>query len=277
MKNFIKLIVLALLFTACGDFEPVVYDPATGQTLAYFSDTTSNLEVLVDDSGAVTIEVSSTTLSTSDRQINISVNEELSTANAENYAVPATAVIPANEYSGTFVVTGVDVSVETTTESIVLQMDAVDGGIVSSATHQVSIYQVCPIPADFMIGEYEIVDVLATVGPGNGTSNFLTGTVMIEENTATSRKFVSSVLPAFTGGAPVDVTLDLVCNEIIMSDIGSGLGCGGGGGAEYIYTAADMNSTYDIADDNVIIVNYTEDPDGSCGGPFEASFMLTKL
>ena len=37
------------------------------------------------------------------------------------------------------------------------------------------------------------------------------------------------------------------------------------------------NSSYDLSSDLNFTIFYTEDPLGSCGGPFLSSFSLTKL
>ena len=276
MKNYIKIFIISVLLTSCGDFEPVVYDG--DQTLAFFDNSTSTLEVLVDDMGSVDIQIGVSTLSSSARTVNISVVEESTTTDASNYSVPTTVTIPANEYFGTLTVTGIDTTLEISTETITIQVDSVDGGVGSPAAHSISIYQICPIPDGYLLGDYQMMDVVATVGPGNGTSNFGTGVVTITENSPTSRALTVTVLPAFTGGTGFDMIIDLVCNNMSFRDIGSGLGCGGGGGAEYIYTSeGSIGTTYDIGSDDTFTVNYVEDPFGSCGGPYDASFSLTRI
>ena len=45
MKIFIKMLFIALLFTACDETEPVIYDAQNGQTLVYFDSSSSTLEV----------------------------------------------------------------------------------------------------------------------------------------------------------------------------------------------------------------------------------------
>jgi hypothetical protein len=103
MKIFIKLCVVALLFTACDDTESATFDPATGQTGIGFADDVVDLDIPV---GGITstVAVYSTTASTVDRSYNVSVNEEFTTVSASDYSL-GTIVIPANSYEGSLDVT----------------------------------------------------------------------------------------------------------------------------------------------------------------------------
>ena len=273
MKNLIKIFILSLIVSSCGEFEPVVYDNINGQTLLKFTQGSSDLRVEINDVGEAQIEVSSSTLDDVDRSFNLVVDPS-STSAQENYNVPATVVIPANSYTGTFTVTGVDVSVETTTKTIVVGITSNDGSV-SNGNHTINIFEICPIPEDYLVGSYMIEDVMAVVGPDNGTENFASGIVTISVNpdASTERIFEVGVLPAFAGNRTI--ALGLVCNKLILSDVDPNLTCGGGI-AYLLVQAGDNNSSYDISDDSELIVNYLEDPEGSCGGPFDSSFRLIK-
>jgi hypothetical protein len=137
------------------------------------------------------------------------------------------------------------------------------------------------IPADYFVGDYVIADGAATIGPGNGTENFEGGTVTlaVDPFNPNVRTFSVAVLPAFVP-AQQFTSIEFTQNDdIALGQINSGIGCGGGGGAEYIYTEAGAdNSLWSICnDDDVVTINYIEDPLGSCGGPFASSFTLTRL
>lgn len=255
--------------TSCED-NTVIYDPDTGQTLAFFSEGSSDLAVLIGESSSLTIELGVSTLSSSDRTVAISVDPN-STADPQNYMVPSSVTIPANEFFGYMEVTGIDNTVETTAESIIINIGTVDGAeVAGNASHTISIFQVCPVPSDYLVGDYAIEDVVAIVGPGNGTENFESGVITIEvdPDEATSRVFTVGVLPAFAGSRAVKLTL--VCNTLILGDVVPGLTCDGV--SAYIFTDAGANnSSYTISDDSSFLINYIEDPFGSCGGPFEAS------
>jgi hypothetical protein len=136
------------------------------------------------------------------------------------------------------------------------------------------------IPADYFVGDYAIVDQVATIGPGNGTENFAAGTVTLSADpfNANSRVFSVGVLPAFNGEIET-VTITFTDSDVVsLGDVDPSIACGAGA-PPYIYVdGGDTNSLWSICnDDDFLIVNYTEDPNGSCGGPYEASFTLTRL
>ena len=135
------------------------------------------------------------------------------------------------------------------------------------------------IPSDFFVGDYAISDVAATIGPGNGTENFAAGTVtlIVDPLDPNGRVFQAGVLPAFNAEIEtvrINFTTD---NVVTLGVVDPSLSCGGG--IPYAYDAADIatSTPWDICNDNSITVVYTEDPFGSCGGPFVSSFNLTKL
>jgi hypothetical protein len=51
MKNIIKLLMVVVLFAACDDTESVVFDSVNGQTLASFGASSSDLQVIINESG----------------------------------------------------------------------------------------------------------------------------------------------------------------------------------------------------------------------------------
>lgn len=135
------------------------------------------------------------------------------------------------------------------------------------------------VPNEFFLGDYTIVDVAATIGPGNGTENFAGGVVTLSIDTSDQNKRLFSVgcLPAFNAEIE-DVSIEFTTTDVRLGgDVDPALSCGGG--VPYTFTALTSgNTAWDIntADDNFIFVQYTEDPSGSCGGPFLSSFSLTK-
>ncbi|OUS00524.1 hypothetical protein A9Q86_11195 [Flavobacteriales bacterium 33_180_T64] len=136
------------------------------------------------------------------------------------------------------------------------------------------------IPADYFIGDYAIADLVGTIGPGNGTENFAAGTVTltVDPFNPNARIFSSAILPAFNAEIE-SISIVFTENDVIsLGDVDPGLACGATA-PPYVYTdGGATNSLWSICNsDDFLIVNYTEDPNGSCGGPFDASFTLTKL
>ena len=70
----------------------------------------------------------------------------------------------------------------------------------------------CDVPSTYFVGEYEIEDNVATVGPTNGSSNFESGTYVVTAN-GTLRSFQIGLLPGITPSA-FTVELNLDCGII---------------------------------------------------------------
>nr|WP_321225195.1 hypothetical protein [uncultured Psychroserpens sp.] len=269
MKNIIKLFIVVLLFASCEETQPVIFDPGSGQTLATFGAASSNLQVIIDDSGSTDVTVNITTVSSMDRTVSVSVDES-SSANPENYTVPSSVVIPAGEFSGILTVTGIDNSVETDVETIILNLESVEGGIVSQGSHTISIFQVCPVPADYLVGDYLLTD--------NGNGNFgvdVPVTISIPEDDSNARIFVAEFLPGTGVARDVDVRINLVCNTFLFQTIDINVTCTQV--TSYVIGSAGADSSeYDLGDDQFVTVNYLEDVEADCGDTLVQNITLTK-
>ncbi|WP_298422378.1 hypothetical protein [uncultured Kordia sp.] len=275
MKNFIKLFIACAFLVSCGDFEETIYDGVGGATLAFFDASSSSLEVEINQTNTTTVTIGVSTLSSVERTVAVSA-DAASTADAAMYSFSSTVTIPANEYFGTLTVTGIDAGLTTDSRSLILNIDDSPGITGSTDSHTVTLVEVCPIPADYMIGDYQIADGVAVIGPGNGTSNFDPGVVTLTASSASSRSFTNAVLPAFRG--PITVTVSLVCGKLILADTDPSIACADPDIAYILGTAGDNNSDYDLSSDQTFTIFYTEDPNASCGGPYLlSSFTLTKI
>jgi hypothetical protein len=270
MKNLIKIFIVALLFASCEETQPVIFDPATGQTLVTFGATTSTLTVIIDEVGDTNVALNITTLSSTDRVVNISVDAS-STANAENYSVPSSVTIPAGDFTTSFTISGVDNSVETSVETIVLKIDSVDGdGLVSEGLHTVSMFQICPVPDTYFVGDYLIQEV-TPISPGNGVALSNNTIVSVftpldadDEPILTQRAFATEAFPMFCGGSFFDFEINLVCNELVVP-----LGrttCSCGGMFDDYFGPSPVSTTYDVSDDTFITLNFQDDVQDACGG-----------
>lgn len=229
MKNskiimFLSLSIIALAFSSCGDPDKTIFEGTPGdQVIVTFDLESISLPVVIDSTGSVEVQVNTTTTSPQDRTFDIEVleGENKTTADPATYSVPATMTIPANKYIGTFTITGTDIGVETTPEIVTIQLSSTDPNIiVERNVSVVNIYQVCPIPSDFLVGEYQLEDVVGTLGglfttPGPNFKSAIV-TVRIGE-TPTQRVFSASLLPAI-GGATTEIVLDLVCGEFKLGE-----------------------------------------------------------
>lgn len=103
MKIFIKLCLVALLFTSCDETESVTFDPNSGQTGIGFAESIVELDIPVGGITAM-VPVFSTTVSAQDRTFNVAVDADNTNVNAGDYSL-GSVVIPANSHEGTLEVT----------------------------------------------------------------------------------------------------------------------------------------------------------------------------
>ncbi|MDH7911761.1 hypothetical protein [Winogradskyella sp. SYSU M77433] len=269
---FSSLITLA--FFACGndDVSDTTFDNVNGQTLVSFQGATSDLAVTIDDVGTVEVVIESSTVSSSDRTITVTLDEENSTANAENYTIVNPVVtIPANEYFGILTINGVDTSVETTPETIVLNMDDSSTDLVyGTTTHTVNIFQVCPIPDDYFVGSYLIEQTSAQVD-GYTLSH---GTIVeVSASGPTQRTFLTENYPSYCSGTFRNFYINLVCNEFVVPLNGTSCACSS---FDDWFGPATVNEMYDTSDDTVLNVTFTDDVQGDCSSPSQTTYQFTK-
>jgi len=128
---------------------------------------------------------------------------------------------------------------------------------------------ICPIAEGAFTGTYALTQ--SNDGPLGTT--FEDANVEITATGGTSRSIAVNAYPQF-GGFARNFLFDLICDEIKVQDVDTGLACVAGGDSVQ-YTAAATTTSYDPADDSVINITFTE-IGGSCGADVEVSFTLTK-
>ncbi|ARN77998.1 hypothetical protein BST97_08280 [Nonlabens spongiae] len=268
MKKIVYLLAAVALLSACDPHENPIYDNVNGGTYLSFNRRAIDVPVDIDTdnfSRSQDVVISVSTISDTDRTFTVSASDE-STVDASNYQLPQTVTVPANSYNGTFTVNFQDSDLETVAETLILELDGADASFETPVV--LNVFQVCPIPATYMTGAYEISDNQIVFS----NTNFVTRIVDIQAGaSATTRQFTtnwgSATAPMFT------VTLNLVCNELIYASTNS-TGFTGGGEPIVIMPASENDSTYDVSDDSFFIVEY----DNLAGsfGTFEGSFFLIK-
>jgi hypothetical protein len=283
MKKLIMLLFATAALVSCEHDDPIYTGEGNAKGYVSLPATTFELPVVIDTDSVFQIPVYVSSLSDTDRVFDIEFipQEDPSLeANIENYDLPDTVTIPAGEYVGTLEITAEDISIESSERFISFRIDEENTELLNfeDETYTLSLFQICPVPPTFLVGTYDIGDVVATIGPANGTENIAAGTYEVTATSPTTREFTAAVLPAFRP-TPVPIVLNLVCNEIRLgiTDPG-GLSCNGGA-SDYVFGPAGNPTLYDVENgtDDFFIVEYTEDPNGSCGGPFASSFFMQKL
>lgn len=278
LKGLFLLLIAALM--SCDDTEQTIFDNENGTSLVSFTDDTSNLEVIKDDEGEVSIEIGVSTVSDQDRTVTVQVDEDRSTANPENYEIVNPQVtIPAGEYVSDLVVRGIDNSVELQRESIVLTFSAAEADLLSESSHSISIFEICPIEPDAFAGEYQL-EQLTPINPDDGVLVFENQTVTLSpvEGASTKRSFEAVYLEALGIDQPAtEVVFDLVCDEVLVDEaLETGLGCGDG---TITLGPGNVPASFNLLDDSSFELTLTEYvTDGGCGAaPYQVTFSLTKV
>jgi hypothetical protein len=279
-KIFIIANLLLLVVFSCERTDAPIYDGQ--QTLAYFTQTSSSLEVLINESATKEVTVGVSTLSDQDRTVELMVNEELTSAASDVYSFNTSVVIPANSYTGTFVVNAVDNGLTTSAVNLVIDIVSVsDGGVGSPTPYSLSIVEICPVAPDFAVGDYTLSFVSGGI-PAAGFSPPMGNNIVVElvpGAASIERRFNVKFYPAFGfANPPVDVAFTLLCGEVnfigIVAPGVSGVGCGGSIG----FGPSQEPGTYDPGDDTVITLVVTENTNEQCGNsPTQTTYTLTKI
>nr|AOE10552.1 hypothetical protein [uncultured bacterium] len=281
----LSIFLLSLIVFSCGEHEDVIYDPLTSTTFTFFDAQNTALELLDSDtSRTAEISVGVSTLSSSDRTVTLSVNEELSTADSASYDVISEVLIPANEYFGTATITAYpDNLVIAETVTIVLNIDSVsDGGITSSAVHSVGLSVICPVESTFAVGDYTLTFDGGGIGAAGNAPVWGDGTVieLTEGGSETERVFTILCYPSFGFAQPeTDYSVTLLCGLAILNgeinNTLTGVACSAAGNISCQSTT--LNGAYDPSDDSVITLIFAEDVGGiSCGAEGITSYTFTK-
>ena len=270
MKKIIITAFLSIFLLVSCDRDSelrTVSNDVNAKTLVNFAISGASLSV-EDNTGDVELEIPIfiSTLSNEARTFNVEI-DEASTADAVNYSIPASFTVPAGSYEATLTALGTDVNLTTTATTIILNITDVSDtdNIATGGPLTINIFEVCPVPADYMIGSYEISDNEIVFGG----ANFDTTIVDVTAAGPTSRTFATS----YFGNRTIQVVLDLVCGELIFTNTYD-TRYTSAGAAIILRPAADNGSTYDVSSDAFFVVEYDNEAGGN--GTFEGSFFMIK-
>ncbi|RNC89276.1 MAG: hypothetical protein ED555_07180 [Allomuricauda sp.] len=130
---------------------------------------------------------------------------------------------------------------------------------------------ICPLTASFS-GTFDLS--LANPGVFSG-GVFTEGNVEISEVGTTIREIATVNYPQF-GGFNRTFQFDLICGAVVvLPEQDQGLQCTAG--VPLIYNPSPNTTTYDPTDDSSLTIIFLEDTEGTCGGPVEVTFTLTKV
>ncbi|RRO22572.1 hypothetical protein [Flavobacteriaceae bacterium 14752] len=281
MKKIFLIVILAVgTLISCDDTEPAVFDGS--QTLVYFPNNSANLDVVIDDTGTLDIQVNTTTLSDQDRTVTVEVVEgDATTVDFENVVIPSlSTTIPAGEFFGFLTIEGIDNTVETNPELLTLRIVDAGDATIDPATIEVSVRQICPIEEGLFTGPY-LLEQVTPIHPANGVLSFNVQTVdLVQNGGSTERSFDAAWLEAAGFSTQQTIPLDLSCNNVLITsdEIDTGLLCTQGV-PTITLGSAPQTGNYDPTDDSsftVIIGEYLTDGDCGVPQPLVTEFNLTK-
>jgi hypothetical protein len=290
LKIFSFLIAMTLILGSCekeviGDVFDSSQTNANSQ-LVSFERTSADFPVLLGSgSGTYDAMVEVSTISNVDRVFDVTVLTTESTASPTFYTVGNSVTIPAGSYEGVLTVTGNEVpSLTTSATTIVLELSDNDNVLFTDQKTTINIFLVCPVPDDYLIGDFDIINLVQATGPAFGRRNFKgasntdpTLVTLTEGATSTTREFRAQLLAGAAARTAALVTLSLVCDQInIVGSYNLGFNPDGAGRVLFFEPTASPSS-YDDSDPTQVIVQYLENPqDAYAPTSGEALFLLQK-
>ncbi len=264
-KHIINFIVACVLLLVSCEHETVIFNES--QTFVKFDQSSLDLPIIIDGTGSVEVTVSVSSISESERTIALDVVQEGTTAGTDSYTV-GSLVVPANSYTGTLTIDGVDNNVTPEPKTLVVGVPN-NADFASDGNLTVSIFQVCPVDETLFTGMYLIEEIVAVpFGPG-----LQSGDVLEITADGLRRTFNSINFPNFCS-TPIPFSFNLVCNEIVVPLQDTNCHCGDG--TNYWGPSTIGHTTYDITDDSVFEVNFTNDVQSNCGSPSQTTYRFTK-
>ena len=285
MKNILKIaflsLTLLLFFSSCDEeVDRVIYDgiAASDRTLLTLPESSFNLPVVDSESGSIDITINASTISSSDRTFDIELDVDETTANMDAFTLPTSVTIPADSYEGILTVNGTDAGglLSPDIEKIVFMIGGLsDRTDIDNDTIEVNIFEICPIPDTYMVGDYLLEDSGAWF---TSTNEIVTLTADAD---GISRSFDATLYGDYSFAVNITVQVTMVCGKFITSPFthpSATISCDGGvTPIVFVSAEGDSRSGYSLADDTILAVNYVADADGSCGSPTLDTLFLTKL
>jgi hypothetical protein len=282
MKKILKFIVILVVtfhFTSCEETKPVVFDPTTGQSLFAFGTSSASLEIK-DSTGEGSIEVmiNSTTTSSSDRTISISVDDSASNAEASQYSFPENVTIAAGAHSSSFTIQGLkagNIELGIAKQLVINLTSSTAGGILSSEPLSVSLVLFCDepsaLPDTLFVGNYLMEQTSDYLDGPTLSDGSIVAFTKVDDNT---REFQTETYPDYCGGSFQAFQMKFICGQVIVPTQNSICACVSG--ADW-YSGATVPTTYDESDDSVFFMTFTDDSNALCPtGTQQTTYKFTK-
>jgi hypothetical protein len=128
----------------------------------------------------------------------------------------------------------------------------------------------CPVESTQFVGDYLIEQTTAYVdGPTLSDGEIVTLAV---GSTSVERVFQTANYPLYCATLR-DFTIELICGEIKIPTQNSGCACSSGGDW---FSDPTVRETYDVNDDSVFFITFTDDTQSDCSAPVQTTYRFTK-
>ncbi len=242
--SYLSLLIAMLTLFSCKENENVQFDYTNGQTLVYSKDKNIDLPVEEGGQGNTTATLGVTTLSSVDRQVTISVDQDETDAPSTMYNVPTSVTIPAGEFNATFDIEGIyDSSLEDgSSKTLVIKLESIDSGIVDKSKLNVSIFKVCPetdvvelsISFDGYAGEtsWDLTDSSGNVIESAAYDSSYNNTSIVQELCLPDGTYTFTIYDSYGDGLYDGVTTGTYELRVVQTDTVLASGAGNFGSQE---------------------------------------------
>lgn len=278
MKNykFLKLLPLFALVFLIGcdkDKGEVAYE---GDALLNFSFTTSQVFVL-EGTGYSDVEISYGVVKpvAGNHTVTLVPDVENSTAvqGVDYEIVDATDELSNGETVSTFTVRFLESGATLAGKDAVFKVQSSTlPNAVFNTTHTVTVKITCPVEPTKFVGSY-LIEQLSPYVDGPTLDDGSVITLNVIAGSASGRTFMTRNYPTYC--APLRAfNFDLICGDVIVRPSQpSTCQCTAAG---LFFGPATVPSNYDISDDSVFELTFTDDVTSNCGPPAQTTYRFTK-
>lgn len=273
MKKIFKLLfsvaIVGAVLSSCSKDERQIF---SGDSTTYFTKSTETINATDEVGTTTTLKVITTTLSSSERQYTLELDEASTVALGTDFTLSsASVVIPANEYEGTIQLTSVLTEATNAGGTAVFNLIGDDVAVFNNSITVNLNHKTCELLANTFSGDY----TLTVIDGDNGlapafTPNTIVTLVEVDE---TTRSFDAVFLEGAGVGQPaMTFTFTLDCGLVVPADEQSTfLNCG----EPILLSSADVKTSYSAFDDSEILITFYQDIAETC--PADAVVTTIKL
>lgn len=269
--NFLKIGLLSLfvITLSCdnGDDNQVKYE---GESLLHFNKSSESVAIVNGgDNVDVNIEYSTIAPVSGNSTVSLVFDQDKSTAVLnEDFIIVGDDQISAGEVNGTLVVRYLSSSSALSTVAVFnLQSNSL-----AKATFKqeftINSTLTCPVPSTSFVGNYLIEEITPFVDGPTLSHNTI---VALTATSNSGRTFMTANFPNYCSSL-MSFNFDLVCGKTVSNTMQGNCSCNG----NYFFTEATTNSSYNVSDDSVFELTFTNDSESDCGSPVQTTYRFTK-